>query len=241
MSKKMMLLALAAVSAALFAMPAVASANWGVDPINQEFTGTSDVIEGKSFVGNLSAEGEPKITCEGPSHVTGKWTDGTKGSFSLHATNCHASVIFTIPCKTKEAPLNNTILTSGTFKNVTLKPTIDPISKVETGKRGITVTPAPTTVECLSISSVKVSGTIIGRITEDPSVSSCSSIDSTVTLEFLIKEGKQDPMKTEPPGSASEADDLTAQTGSEAAKTAALEDKIHLSTVSNTTWTCNAP
>jgi hypothetical protein len=231
MTKKMMLLALAAVSAALFAMPTGASANWGVDPVTQSFSGTSEA----GFVGLFSAEGEPKMTCEGPSHVSGAWTNGTEGSFSLDSTNCHLSVIFTIPCHTAGAPLSNTILATGKFKNVTIA------ADASGRKRGITITPSPTSFECAGIATTKVAGTIIGRITEDPapSPSGCGVVDSSITLEFLISGGLQTPMVTD--AAPSTKDDLTAQTGSEVAKTAALEQKFILSTVSATTWTCNAP
>jgi hypothetical protein len=232
MTKKMMLLAFAAVGAALFAMPAVASANWGVDPINQSFSGTSDLsVSGSPFVGNLSIAGEPKWTCEGPSHLSGAWTNGTEGSFSLDITNCHIIDIFTVACKTAGAPVSNTMLVTGKFKNVT----------IEGGKRGITVTPTPTTINCLFV-PVKIFGTIIGRITEDPTPcpEGSGKVDSSVTLEFLISGGVQSPLKTDN-ASMFEVDDLSAQTEGGSVVTAALENKFTLSTSSNTTWTCNAP
>jgi hypothetical protein len=234
MTKKMMLLALAAVCAAFFAMPTVASANWKVDPENQTFTGTSESsVSGSPFVGSLTATGEPKISCNGPSHVTGGWSNGTVGSFTLDATNCSVSVIFSIPCHTAGAPLSNTIKASGGFENVTLTKTAD-----GTGGRGITVTPSPTTVECAGISSIAVEGKVIGRLTEDPASCGAGVVDSTVTLEFLTSGGIQTPLRTTKM-SASESDDLTAKTASSAAVTAALEDKAIIHTVSNTTWTCD--
>jgi hypothetical protein len=144
-------------------------------------------------------------------------------------------VIFTIPCKTAGAPLSNTILTSGTFKNVTIA------ADGSGRKRGITVTPNTINMECGGITTTtKIAGKIIGRITNDPapSPSGCGVVDSEITLEFLIRGGLQTPMVTD--DIPSTKDDLSAQTGSEAVKTAALEDKMVLSTVSPTTWTCNA-
>lgn len=232
MTKKMMLLALAAIIAALLAMPGVASANWGIIPINQSFSGNSQ----EGFVGNLTATGEPKITCEGPSHVSGAWTNGTQGSLKFDFTNCHVSIVgITSPCKTAGAPLSNTIVASGGIINVT-------IAADATGvKRGVTATLNPTTVECAGISTIKVTGSIIGRITNGPSPcpGAEGAVDSNFMLEFLVSGGAQTPMVTD--ASPSVKDDLTAQTGSEAPRTAALEDKYGLSTVSNTTWTCNAP
>jgi hypothetical protein len=231
MTRQIIFLALAAVSVALFAMPAVASANWGVDPINQAFTGTSEA----GVVGNLSAEGEPRVTCEGPNHMSGAWTNGTEGSFSLDITNCHVSVIFTIPCKTAGAPASNTILVSGTFGNVTIA------ADASGRKRGMTVTPTPTTIDCAGISAIKLAGSVIGRVTSDPPAapSGCNVEDSEITLEFLMSGGKQDPLRTDSMR-ISESDDLTAQTGSEPPKTAGLEGKYILSFLT-TRWTCNAP
>jgi hypothetical protein len=225
MPKKTMLLALAAVSAALFAMPAVASANWGVDPTTQTFSGTSD----GSLIGLLSVAGEPKFTCEGPDHMSGGWSNGTEGSFTIVLTSCHLSAGFTIPCKSPGAPLSNTIAISGKFTNVT----------IEGGKRGLTLTPVSSSYEC-GPSVTKVAGTIIGRITEDPAGCGAAVIDSQLTLEFLTKEGLQTPLRTDSM-SISESDSLTGQTGSSAPVGAFLEHKFVLGTTSNTTWTCNAP
>jgi hypothetical protein len=227
MTKKIMLLALAAVSAAMFAMPAMASANWGVDPVNQTFSGTSHV----GTVGSLAAAGEPTITCLGPDHVSGNWTNGTEGVFTLHATECHVVVLgFTIACKTAGAPLNNTIHTHGTFKNVTINPTGTP------GKKGITVTPTGTTVQCGATKPITVTGSIIGVLTEIPD--GCDVTDSEATLEFLVSGGKQTPMRTD--GSVVD-DDLFAQTEGGSKVTGALEGKFNIKTVTNTTFTCNAP
>jgi hypothetical protein len=224
MTKKMMLLALAAVSAAMFAMPAAASATWKVDPTNQTFSGTSEA----GTTGFLSAAGEPTITCEGPDHVTGGWTaasNGTEGTFKLHATKCHVVIVgFTIPCETAGAPLNNTIFTEGTFKNVT----------INTGKRGITVTPNATTVKCGPTTPITVTGTIIGQIT---GVSDgCDVTASEATLEFLVIGGKQSPMRTD--GSVID-DDLFAQTQGGSKVTGALESKATIVTAGNTTFTCD--
>jgi hypothetical protein len=227
MTKKTMLLALATVSAAMFAMPAVASANWGVDPVNQTFTGTSEV----GTVGFLSAAGEPTITCEGPDHGSGAWTNGTEGTFTMHLTKCHHVVLgFTIECKTAGAPLNNTVHVPGTFKNVTV--TVGGVA----GKRGITMTPNVTTVQCGATKPMTITGTIIGLITDVPE--GCDVTDSEATLEFLISGGKQAPMRTD--GSVID-DDLFLQTEGGSKVTAALESKSIIKTPTPTTFTCNAP
>lgn len=222
-----MLLALAGVSSTLLAMPPVASANWGVDPENQTFSGTAE------FGTLFTAAGEPAWGCEGPDHVSGAWTNGTEGSFSFDATKCFFSFFGTrAGCRTAGAPTSETILATGKFKNVT----------IEGGKRGITVTPSPTTIFCL-FAPLKVSGTMIGRVTQDPV--SCpegnGKIDSSITLEFLTSGGVQTPLKVDN-GSLFEADDLTAQTeNGSSVSTAALDHRFIVSSSSNTTWTCNAP
>jgi hypothetical protein len=223
MTKKIMLLALAAVSAALFAMPAVASANWGVDPINQSFTGTSEA----GTVGVFSSVNEPTTTCEGPDHMAGNWSDGTSGKFSLDATACHISFLgATVACKTAGAPLSNTELITGSFRNVT----------IEGGKRGVTFTFSETTIVCGGFATLKISGSVIGKLTGDPA---CGSVDSAVTLDFIVIGNVQAPLRSDSM-SISESDDLKVATGS-TSSTAALKSETTLNTVSNTTWTCNAP
>jgi len=226
MTKKMMVLALAAVTAALFAMPAAASATWKVDPSNQVFSGTSEAGTGWTW----TAVGEPTITCSGQDHVSGAWTagsEGTKGSFQLHLTNCSASVLgFPVSCKTSGAPLSSTILTSGTFTNVT----------IEGGKLGITLIPVETSIIC-GPSTLKLHGKIIGRIKEGPAACGPSVIDSSVTVEFSGSGGVQTPLRTDSM-SVSESDDLTTTTGSSGG-TATVSSKWILSMVSPTTWTCD--
>jgi hypothetical protein len=226
MTKKMMLLALAAVSAAMFAMPAVASANWGVDPVNAKFSGTSE------GVGMLAAAGEPTITCEGPDHVTGAWTDGTKGSFELDATKCHIVVVgFTIECKTSGAPVGNTIKAAGTFKNVT----------TTTGKRGILVTPTKTTVVCGATTPIDVEGNVIGVVTSINEKACPTTWKTSVgTLKFSAEGNKQLDMTTD--GEVKEYD-LTAETtnGSGTKVTAALSGSFNLTIEPEATVTCNNP
>src|SRR4051794_30361394 len=150
MSKKMILLALAAVSAVMFVLPAAASANWGVTPGNAEFNGTG--------TGSLSASGEPTITCEGPNTSTGKYDgSGTTGSISLNFTKCHIVVLgITLPCSNTGTPADAKITTSGTFHNVT----------ITSGKRGVLVTPVTTVVQCQSTKKITVTGNVIGEVTK---------------------------------------------------------------------------
>src|SRR6476619_6820561 len=97
MSKKMMLLALAAVSSALFILPAGASA------AELHLTNVT-TFSGNAGAGSLVAAGEPKITCES-GDVTGEAVGGgTTGPLALDFTGCHTTVFgFTAKCRTSES------------------------------------------------------------------------------------------------------------------------------------------
>jgi hypothetical protein len=138
MSKKMMLLALAVVSAAAFALPAGASAAELHLTNVTKFSGTFNG-------GTLSANEEPTITCDGPNHVEGTVSPGgTTGTISLDYTNCRALGFFSC----------NTIKTGGTFHFITFGQ-----------KPGVLVTPEHTTIACAGLSSTTVTGNVIGTIT----------------------------------------------------------------------------
>jgi len=136
----------------MVALPAAASANWGVTPGNAVFHGTTTS-------GTFSTEGEPAFTCLGPNHVTGTYDgSGTTGTLSLTFTECHTFILgITRRCTTGPEPkTENTIITSGTFHNVT----------ITAGKRGFLLTPAETTIRCQSaLHPIKVSGNVIGELT----------------------------------------------------------------------------
>jgi len=114
MSKKIILLALAAVSAAMLVPPPAALAAWEIDPAGVSFTGTTTQT---SF---FTSEGEPTYTCEGFDHLTGSYDSGSKttGSLTIDFTGCHISPFgITIACTTGSS--GNTISSGGTFHNVT--------------------------------------------------------------------------------------------------------------------------
>jgi hypothetical protein len=164
MSKKIMLLALAVVSAAVFALPAAASAQEAHIEGITNFTGTAGA-------GTLAATGEPTITCES-GDVTGGVVEagGTTGSMGLDFTGCHTTVFgFTAKCRTTGSALDNTILSSGKFHVITIN-----------NKPGILVTPATTTVVCAGISSITVEGNIIGTITSP----ACGVSSNNITVAF---------------------------------------------------------
>ena len=164
MSKKMMLLALAVVSAAALALPGVASAQEAHIEGPTSFTGTGSA-------GTLAATGEPTITCESTDVTNGRISaGGTTGDLGLDTTGCHTTVFgFTAKCRTTGSALDNTILSSGTFHVITVN-----------NKPGILVTATPTTVVCAGISTIAVSGNIIGTITSP----ACGVPSTTMTVVF---------------------------------------------------------
>jgi len=167
MSKKMMLLALAAVSAAMFALPAAASAD------ELHFANVT-TFTGHAPEGSLTGDGK-KITCE-TTHVTGSFDAGstTTGKIHLDFTGCHVTVLgFTVKCRTVGSALDNTITTEGTFHLITTEntPTI--------GKPAILVTPNTTELSCAGQITI-VHGTVIGTITSP----ACGGKSKTMGLSF---------------------------------------------------------
>jgi polyisoprenoid-binding protein YceI len=221
MRKKTMLLALAAISAAMISLPAVASANWGVDPSNASFSGTAE------GVGSVTAAGEPTITCEGPEHITGAWSNGTDGSFEFDATNCHLVVVgFTINCRTTGSPLDNTVSLTGTFKNVT----------ITSGKRGILLTPTKAVVQCGATKPISVEGNVVGEITEP--TTPCPNSLIAATFRFVTSGGSQVHKTID--GSATEFD-LTGQTEGGSKVTGTLQQSFNVTFNQKLTATCNNP
>ena len=217
MSKKIMLLALAVASMAMFALPAASSAK----EIHLE--GISE-FTGDTTAGSLFAEGESTITCETGHVENGKVSaGGTTGSIDLDFTGCHTTVFgFTAKCRTAGSPLDNTIKTSGTFHLITT-----------TTEPAIMVTAATTTITCAGIANVIVHGDVIGTITSP----ACNAAPSnTMTIDYASHEKTPNIQTHDTYTGVTHA--LTATTGEGgAAKTAALTTITH--TTSPTAGTIN--
>lgn len=207
MSKKMMLVALAVVSATLFALPAIASAQEiHLEPGNGEkFTVSGTGVE-------IRGEGEPTVTC-GVTGGSGSFDTGssTTGGMTIDYHECHVNVIFTIPCHSTGSAVNNTIVTTGTFHLIT----------ISSGVPGILVTLQETVIECAGISTMKVTGKMIGTITSPK----CGEESKTVGLSFTATSNTQNHLTY-----TGIKYDLQSRTGTEAEKTAAL-----VATATNTT------
>ena len=177
MSKKIMLLALTAVSAAMFALPAVASA--GSPQIDVTGTNFPVNITGHGAAGSLSAEGEPTITCE-TTDITGSLTSSTAGNLEFDFTGCHIVVLgLTIKCRSAGSALDNTITTKGTFTSAYLTD--------DKTKPGIAVTPETTTVQC-GTARIKVTGTVLGTILK-PECAPGDNEDASWTFSFTKTAG----------------------------------------------------
>jgi len=171
MSKKIMLLALAMVSAAAFAVPAGASAQEIHWTNVTSFSGTFDTIF-------LTAQEEPVITCgettpnNNPNHVTGAVTaGGTTGELFFDFTACHMVVLgATVPCHSPAAPVSNTIASSGVVHLITTNE-----------NPGILVTPVATKIECSGgLPPINVAGNVIGTITSP----ACGVASNSMTIKF---------------------------------------------------------
>jgi hypothetical protein len=164
MSKKFMVLALAVVSAAFFALPAMASAQ----EIHLE---PAEAFSVAGSGGELRGEGEPTITCT-TTGGTGKYDTGstTTGTATLDFTGCHTSVFgFTASCNTSGAA-SGTITSSGAFHLIT----------ISSGVPGVLLTTTPTTIICAGISNIAVTGNVIGTITSPK----CGESSKVLTLSF---------------------------------------------------------
>jgi hypothetical protein len=181
MSKKMMVLALAVVSAALFALPAVASAqSWHLDST------TSFSVTGSG--GKLTSTEGGSVECS-ETKGSGTFTSTTGGSVSLVFHKCTGP--FGFACTTA-GQTSGTITAAATFDAIMV------VSSASEKKPGVLLTPTgasePTAGEgkqfnefsCLGI-SIKVFGKgVIGTITAP----ACGVASSTATLSFTSVEGK---------------------------------------------------
>jgi hypothetical protein len=211
MSKKILLLALAV--AAMFALPAAASAQEAhVDGVTN-FTGHGPK-------GSLVASGEPTIECTATA-VTGSFDSGstTTGKINITFTGCEAEFLFfRVGCNTSGAA-SKTIITSGAFHIITVN-----------NKPGVLVTPAKTTIICAGFSNTIVQGNLIGTITspaceaESTSLGISFNSNNTSTQEHMTYTGVKY--------------DLTAQTEGEGAVTAGLTGTATLTSATKGKLTC---
>lgn len=220
MSKKMMLLALAVVSAAAFVLPAGASA------AELHLTNVTS-FSGTFASSTLTVNGEPVVTCENTgknelsSHVSGTVNPGgTTGTIELDFTHCHIVVLgFTIECHTAGAPVNNTIKSSGPFRFITTNE-----------KPGVLVEPVKTTLACGGTKPIVVEGKIIGTITSP----TCGGTSNNMTIKFSATGATQ-----EDKSYTGTSNNLTAETeGTKEVKEAGLVSTATVSSATAGTLDC---
>lgn len=177
MSKKMILLALAAVSAAMFALPAVASAT----PNHLNATSTF-TVHGPE--GNLSTTDGKTVTCT-TTTGSGNFSTTTGGSLNLIFHGCSTVVLgFKVSCTSTE-PAGGT---SGTIKTTTLG--FDLITP-DAGGNGILVTPPASAAfahfACAGVNFTVEGNGIIGTLLSP----ACNASSTTATVDFNRAAGIQ--------------------------------------------------
>jgi hypothetical protein len=165
MSKKMMLLALTALSATMLVPSAIASAQEiHIDGITS--------FSGGSGQRTLTAAEQPTITCA-KSQIFGSFDAGstTTGKFEIDYTECHVKnpLGITYACRSTGSILTNTIKTSGTFHLITIN-----------NKPGILLTMTPTGITCETLATMNFAGNVIGTITSP----ACESPSKFLTFKF---------------------------------------------------------
>ena len=170
MSKKMMLLALAVASVAMFALPSAASA--APDHIDgvAEFTGIID--SGGTYV---VAE-EPTFSCK-HGHIIGSFDPGgTTGSLTLDFTDC-TGFAGLAKCHSAGSPLGDTIAMSATFHMITIN-----------NKPAVTLTPSTFEINCGEPARLIVEGNgVIGTIASP----ACNVDSHTMTIQVLATAATQ--------------------------------------------------
>src|SRR5690349_4987048 len=161
MKNKMMLLALAAISAVMFVLPAVAAA--GSPELDSKLLNEGKTLSftSKGGTSELRATGEPSIVCTSNTG-TGKYNTKTTGEFELTFSGCNTS-FFGFPVECHSTGQANNVITTGTsvFHNTYLTD--------NKTTAGILVTPPSggvfAVITCAGLSSITVSGNgIIGHL-----------------------------------------------------------------------------
>lgn len=186
MNKKMMLLALSVVSAALFALPAVAAANPAAHiSATENFTvsGTKTVL--------LETHSGEKVECHPTAQVpavtgTGSFENTTTGSVKLTFHGCTTTTIFgSIHCQSAGQP-------TGTITSTVLP--FHLIGTLGPENAGVLITPTANSNEhfatftCAGIQKIVSGNGVLGTITS-PKCGAAAT--KTATLSF-----EQDPAKT---------------------------------------------
>lgn len=228
MKHKIILLGLAALSAAMLALPAVASAGepkvhcGGTGVLCGKFTSHGEHSE-------LRATGEPPITCKKNSGA-GEWTSETTGTIELTFHECSTSFFgFPVTC-TSTTPAGGSPGTIKTQKNVFHT------TYLTAGKTtpGVLVTgPFFTTIDCGSgLDRISVEGNVLGHLTSP----ACGKSSTSYTLDFEATGSTQKYMQVTGAGTLYDLTALTEPNGSKV--TAGMEAEGTMTLAKAGTLTC---
>ncbi len=183
MSKKKMMLALAAVSAAMFALPAAASAGeWELhNAVGQTFTITK---VSSSMV--LETTNGDTITCTGLSG-SGSYSTTKTGRITVDTTGCTENT-FGTTCQS--GATNGTIqFTNKTFHNVIIGNSGDSFTPIglliTSGENGEATGKEFVTFNCgFGLLTVKLTGNVIGEVESPVGTNGCNQPSTTFNLRF---------------------------------------------------------
>jgi hypothetical protein len=228
MSKRLMMLALAAVSAAMFALPAAASAgNWHLEPTNGSTTGPTITI----------SAGKTTLSTTSGLSILGEGVDGT-ATFNASSTTTgviSAGLTFTnvkelgVKCEQTGQVAGTVVSTPLTFH----------LEKIDTETPGILIKPNNAehhfaTFKCLGV-TIKVTGNgILGDVTN-----ACSSEIESGTAVWQTN-GTAGNQKYQQVTTTGEKWDLSADVGSET-PTAAMEATGTLKLSTKSKINCTLP
>jgi hypothetical protein len=226
MKNKIMLLALAAISA-LCALPSVASAGSPlIDPASGKFPLSFTVAGGHR---EFRAANEPAFTCTSSS-ASGKFTTATTGEITVTIHGCSTTFFgFPVSCNSVGQP-------SGTIKKGTSVFHTTYVTDAKTNP-GILTTPPTggefTTITCGGISNMELRGNgIIGQLIAPK----CGGISKTATLNFTATGSSQDLKKVTATGTEYSLNVTTESNGSTVAAAEVTETTVTYA--ENTTLTC---
>ena len=170
--KKMILLALAAASVAMFALPAVASAGTWHALNAGAFTGHGGTSELTTTAGN-------RVHCTGVT-LAGSYDTTTTGTLTLKFSTCVGP--FNVHCQSAGAATGEIVTTTLPFHNVILDTT--KVEEKDVHDPGVLITPGANehfaTFVCFGITTVVKGNGILGEITAPK----CGESSTSATLSF---------------------------------------------------------
>jgi hypothetical protein len=230
MTKKIILLALAAISAAMFALPAVASAGeWSLDPAGGKFPVSFNLSSSTTTTLTTDDGSGLKVTCSTATGSGKQVTSTTSEEVTLTFSGCKEN-LFGSSC-------TSTGQTSGTIKTTDLVGHNVILEKGPPEVRGVLLTPNAghfATFDCLGFFHIVVGGNgIIGEMTAP---TTCGAVANTATVKYESPTtGTQKWTQVTTTGTKF---NLTSSVNSGAAATASQDGTGTVNYAENMTFTC---